>query len=152
MTVVIGNIPGSATDVAVPLLDQTKLVIEPRLGQTSPDGNNISVVYKYEGADPTLETYVTVGVLYIPAQDVTRRSIKLSMTESNDASGVVVKRPVIVSLEFTTPGRFMADPQQVLKAIGCLYSLCFVTLSTKVPQLEVINALNYGRVSGIYNA
>lgn len=151
MTVVIGNIPATNTDVAIPILDQTKLKIEPRMGQSSPDGNNISVVYKYEGSDPTYETFVTVGFLYIPASDATRRSVKLTLTESNDVSGETVKRPLIVSLEFTTPGRYMGSPQQVLDAIGSLYSLCFVSLVSKEPQLEVLNALNYGRVSGIYN-
>lgn len=151
MTVVIGNLPGSATDVAMRILDQTKLVIEPKLGTASSDGNNLSVVYKYEGADPSFETWVTVGFLYLPATDVTRRSIKLNLVESNDVSGEVVKRPVIISLEFTTPGRFMADPQQVLNAISAAFSLTFRTLAVKVPQLEVVNALNFGRVSGIYN-
>lgn len=150
MSIELNNMPTTTTDVAVTILDQSKLIAEPSLASRSPDGNTVKAVYLYAGTSAASNTRVEVSSQYVPNQDVCRHSIRLVTTEVNDASGEDVVLPIEALIAWNTPGRFMGDPGKVLAMLGALYSLTFTTLDTKVPNVSLMNAFDLPVVSSLY--
>lgn len=151
MTTVVSlaNMPASATDVAVKLLDQTKIR---RVKLTvSDNGRTIIGDYVYKHGDPTTPTTIRVQQTVDPVRGTIRSSITLSTVQTVTVDDVVTETDeVFATLTFVTPGK-MEDSGDVLDMLGTLYSLTFDSLTSKVPNTGVIDALNFGIVDDIYS-
>lgn len=148
MSVTLNNMPTSVTDVSVTLLDQSKL--SELTTVKSADNNTVTSTYTYAGSSALFNTSVVVQSQYIPKDDICRHSIRLITTETNDASGVAVTRPIEALLAWNTPGRFMGDSTKVLAMLGAVYSLSFKTLVSKVPQPEWIRMVDLPNPAKLY--
>lgn len=148
MTVTLNNMPTSFEDVSVTRLDQTKL--KELVTVKSADDNTVTTTYTYAGTNAAFNTRVVVQSQYVPKDDICRHSVRLSTTETNDASGVAVTRPIEAVMAWNSPGRFMSDSTKILAMLGALYSLSFKTLVSKVPQPEWIQSVDIPNTSALY--
>jgi hypothetical protein len=148
-TVVLANMPASATDVAVKVLDQTK-IRRVKLA-VSDNGRTILADYVYKNGDPTTPTTIRIQQTVDPVKNLIRSSITLSTTQVVLVDDVETERAeVFATLTFVTPGR-MEDAGDVLDMIGTLYSLAFNGVTSKVPNTGVIDSLNFGILDDIYS-
>jgi hypothetical protein len=146
--VTIANQPSSAIDVALKPFDQTKLL--PRKQTASADGLTVICEYVYADGDPTTETSVSVRVAVDPKANTQRFSILLRSVQIVAVDSLEVERaPIEVTLGWTTPGP-MEDSRKVLDIIGSAFCLAFDGVTTKVPNLGIIDALNRALVGGLY--
>lgn len=143
------NIPtGSPTDTAVKFLDQTKLIR--RTGTSSSDGSVITSEYVYADGDPTTETTVSARVQYDNTNNVIRNSIRLRTVQVVTTDSVVVETaPIEVLISWNIPG-VAQDPAKVLDMIGTAYSLTFDGVTTKVPNGNIVAAMNRGLIQDLY--
>jgi len=147
--VTLGNMPTSATDVAVKLLDQSKLALQS--SQKSPDGSTVSADYVYADGDYGIETTVSARVQSDVKNNVIRTSIRLRTIQTVTVDSVQTEsEPIEVILSWNTPGRY-EDPTKVLAMIGTAYGLAFNGVTTKVPNEGIIGKLNRSLVAGLYS-
>lgn len=138
--VTLVNMPASSpTDVAVQVLDQSKLKkLEP---EPLPNGV-LRSVYVYDDGDPTVDTTVSYQVAPDTKKGTIRNSILLRTTQIVVVDSVEIERqPIEASLVWITPGR-CEDPAKVLSMLGTLYSLAFDGVTTKVPNDGIIGSIN----------
>lgn len=146
-TVVLANMPSSATDVAVNFLDQSKL----KSRGIEKLSNGLRCVYSYADGDPTTPTTVTVTQTYDTKNGIIGTSVKLSTIQTVTVDSLVTEvAPVEVTVAFNTPGN-MEDATKVLAMIGTAYSCLFDDVTTKVPNEGIINALNFGLTGDLYS-
>lgn len=106
--------------------------------------------YIFFGGDPTVETTIMLTASF--DKDGTKRSsLRLRTTQVVTTDSVVTEtKPVDVIVTWVTPGLY-EDPTAIMKMIGASFGLTFGTLSTKVPQNEVVNALNRSTLAAVYS-
>jgi len=136
----LANMPSTPTDVALNLIDQSKLLL--RASTSSADGLTATSEYVFADGDPTVETTVSVRVAVDLKANAVRNSIRLRTMQIVAVDSVVTESaPVDVTINWTTPGR-VEDSAKVLSMIGTAFGLTFHTLVSKVPQTATIDALN----------
>lgn len=145
--VTIGFTPLSVADVSVGFLDQTKLV---RRKSTQIDANTRSTEYVYAYGDPTQETTVTVRSGFIPKSGVVTTSILLRTQQVVTVDGLVTEQaPLEFSINWNTPGA--SEDTTVLRSMLCaIFSLAFNGVTSKVPNLGIIDKLNRGLTEDIF--
>jgi len=147
-TITLANMPTSPSDVAVKLLDQSKIFRTK--SQVSDAGRTISVDYVYKDGDPTYKTTVRVSQTIDEAKNQIRSTLSLQTVQVVEVDSTVTETaPILASLSWVTPG-IMEDAGQVLDMIGTLYSLTFNGVTTKVPNEGIIDSFNFGVLDDIY--
>lgn len=129
----------SATDVAVKLLDQSKLEFK---GSTV-TANSISSTYVYaDGSGGPSKTTVVLKSIVDANKDVIIQSVELSTERTVTTDSVVVSQaPFIVKMQWTSSMRFF-DAALVMSWLGAAWSLTFPTLATKVPTTGTLGKFN----------
>jgi membrane-bound ClpP family serine protease len=148
MAFALKNMTGTPTDVSVNLLTQATFKLAQKTG--GPTANSRSATYVYASTDASDSTYAVVSDSYDSKSDITRHSIRLvtNGVDASDAEDVALPYEVVIA--FNTPGRFMRSTADILAMIGSAYSLCFATLSSKVPQPATLNTINLGLPGNIF--
>lgn len=145
-TVSMENIPTNPVDVSVHRF--TTGDFKYRLSSVPPANGEIVAEYIYLGGDPTVETTATYRTSF-DKEGVKRSSLRLRTIQKVTTDSVVTEiAPIDVIVSWNTPGVY-EDPAAVMKMIGCAFGLTFGTLSSKVPQNEVVNAINRGNINAI---
>jgi len=134
----LANLPTNPTDVSVHRFASGDF----KLRRVYKDDTGADIgEYVYVGGDPLTET-TAVYRTQIDKGGIKRSSLRLRTIQTVTTDSVVTEsEPVDVIVSWNTPGIY-EDPTAIMKMIGCAYSLTFGTLSTKVPQNEVVNAVN----------
>lgn len=144
--VTLANMPATATDVAIKLLDQTKL----RLKSSGPVQGGVVSEYIYADGDATLETSVSVRSVVDAKTGIVRSSIRLKTQQVVTTDSVITESaPVEVILSWNTPGA-SEDPAALLAMLGSAFSLSFDSLVSKVPQTGTISAINRGLTADLF--
>lgn len=145
--VTLANMPSSAADVAVKFLDQTKLVL--RESGKSADGSSFAE-YVYADGDPTTETLVTWRIAYNAKTGVNRISCRLQTVQVVAVDSVETERaPIVQQWTIEAPG-IMEDTAAIMSMVGTTYGLLFDGVTTKVPNLGIIDSVNRGLLKDLY--
>jgi hypothetical protein len=151
MTTVVslGNIPTSSPqDVSVYLLNQANLTFQKQV--VSSDGLTVAAYYVYASGDPSSDTLVTVTQRQAPNQGLVHTTVRLETMQTVTVDSVVTEERLIAcTLGISTPGT-MEDTAKVLSMIGSTFSLFFGGLTSKVPDADVINKMNFGVINSLY--
>jgi hypothetical protein len=146
-TVVLSNMPSSASDVSVKLLDQSKLVLEKTVIGT--DGS-IVATFVYADGDPTTPTTVVARIASSAKTGLTYNSITLETIQIVTVDSIVTEtQPLSVTIGWNTPG-IMEDAGSVLDMIGTGFSLCFNGVTSKVPNEGIIDKMNRSLVAALF--
>jgi len=145
-TVGFGFTPLSVADVSVGFLDQTKLIM--RKDTTNSNGVRF-VEYVYNDGDPNRETVVIVRYS-VNAQGTVAVAILLRTTQVVTTDSIETEvAPIEVSLNWNMPGP-AEDTTVIRSLIGAAFSLSFNGVTSKVPNLGIVNAINRGLVASLY--
>lgn len=145
-TVVISNLPTNPVDVSVHRF--TTGDFKSRPGFIDKDGSYVQE-YVFTGGDQTIETAVVYRTLQEAKTGIKRSSVRLRSVQTVTTDSVVTESaPIDVVIGWNTQGPY-EDAAAVMKMIGCAFGLTFGTLSSKVPQIEVVGALNRGTLGGL---
>lgn len=145
--VTLANMPASYSDVSVDLLDQTKLELQD--SQTFANGDILATYILNDGSQE-YTTKVEVRVSYDAKRGVTKNSIRLTTNEVVTESSVELSNsPAEVQLSWALPGP-QYDTRAVMRMIGSAYSLAFNGVTTKVPNLGILDAITRGLVANLY--
>lgn len=145
-TLTIDRVSTAVADVAVPQLDQDTLswVSTDRDDQT---GQSISI-YTIESGDPAYKTYVTVRSQQNPRNNSGARNASIRIDtwcrDLDSVSGLEIVKPANVVLGINLPDMSL-EAGDVMALIGNLYGVAFTSLTSKVPSLDVVTALIFGR-------
>jgi len=146
--VALANMPSSPTDVAVNFLDQSLLKF--RSSSSTPDGLTYQAEYVLASGDPTLETTVSAKIIVDVKNNVNRISLRLRTVQTVTVDSVLTETaPIEVVLAWNVPG-IMEDSAKVMAMIGTTFALAFDGVTTKVPNLGILNAMNRGLVTSLY--
>jgi len=144
--VVLSNIPTNPVDVSVNRFTSGDFKLRRVFSDT--DGSLVGE-YLFAAGDPTIETSAQYRVSIADKQGIVRNSLRLRTTSTVTTDSVVTEvAPVDVIISWTNRGPY-EDPSAIMKMIGSAFSLTFGTLSSKVPQNEVVNALNRSLLGAI---
>lgn len=145
--VTLANMPASYSDVSVDLLDQTKLELQD--SQTFANGDILATYILNDGSQE-YTTKVEVRVSYDAKRGVTKNSIRLTTNEVvTEGSVELSNSPAEVQLSWALPGP-QYDTRAVMRMIGSAYSLAFNGVTTKVPNLGILDAITRGLVANLY--
>jgi hypothetical protein len=137
-SVVLANLPTNPVDVSVNRFASGDF----KLRSLTISGDQFVGEYIFVGGDPTIETLATYQTAVSGKDGVKRSSLRLRTQQTVTVDSVVTEiAPVDVTVAWNTPGLY-EDPTAIMKMIGCAFGLTFGTLSSKVPQNEVVNAIN----------
>lgn len=145
--VTLANMPASYSDVSVDLLDQTKLELQD--SQTFANGDILATYILNDGSQE-YTTKVEVRISYDAKRGVTKNSIRLTTNEVVTENSVELSNsPAEVQLSWALPGP-QYDTRAVMRMIGSAYSLAFNGVTTKVPNLGILDAITRGLVANLY--
>jgi len=138
-TVALANLPTNPIDVSVHRFANGDFAF--RKTGDSDDGSTYSE-YIFTGGDQSIETTATFRQYPADKAGVIRNSMRLRTVQTVTTDSVVTESaPVDVIVSWSVPG-LIEDSAAIMKMIGCAFGLTFKTLSTKVPQTEVVSGLN----------
>jgi hypothetical protein len=144
--VTLANMPSSASDVAVNLIDQTKLLAR----KTEQTALGLVTEFVYSAGDPNTPTVVSALYNVNAKTGVIRHSLTLTTVQTVTVDSVVTEvAPLSITLMWDTPGVY-EDSAAILAAIGSVYSLAFDSLVSKVPQTGVVDAFNRGLTQKLF--
>lgn len=148
-TAVLVNMPTSSpTDVAVYLLDQTKLTLKSEVA--SADGRTNTATYVYADGSLAYETLVIVTSSRNLKTGVLNTSIRLTTVQTVAVDSLPIElTPIEVVIAWNVTGPVM-DATALLRMIGTAYSLAFDGVTSKVPNGGIIGALARGLTHEIY--
>lgn len=147
-TVTIPNVPTSVSDVSVTLPDMTKLVKSGTFSDAQ--GRTMGTDYIYTGSDLAAVTKVSVRrTVKVDAQgNYTQLSMTVKVVAQeliDDGINTPRYEPIEFFIGFTLP---RANPYHsisaISKALGFTYALTFQTVTTKVPDTDVLAQLLWG--------
>lgn len=145
--VTLANAPSTAVDTSVKPFDQTKFVL--RDSGKSADGSLFSE-YVFADGDPLTETLVTWRSYADTRKNVTRITCRLQTVQIVVVDSIETERlPIVVQTTIEVPG-VMEDTAKVMSLIGSAFSLTYDGLTTKVPNLGIIDAVNRGLLKDLY--
>jgi hypothetical protein len=138
-TLVLSNLPTNPIDVSVHRFATGDF----KLRQVAKDTDgSIFGEYVFAGGDPTVETTALYRSSAPDKVGYIRNSLRLRTTATVTTDSVVTEvSPDDVIITWTNKGPY-EDPAAIMKMIGCAYGLTFGTLSSKVPQTEIVSGLN----------
>lgn len=150
-TVEIVNLPtASATDVAIKFFDQ--LILEESKTFVIDKGLNTATEYILETGSALNKTSVVVRVVVDPVTGRINNSIRLTTDQVIAIDGVVTEtKPVEVVLAWNIPNA-SEDTRDLMDLISGVFALAFNGVTTKVPNLGTLNAINRGRTSGLFGS
>lgn len=148
-TQLLANMPSTtATDVAVYFLDQSLFKL--RKTEIDKARNTIVAEYVYASGDADMETTLLVTHQLDVVKNVQRITWSLKTVQTVDVDGVITEsEPAIVSITVTSPGRFVGVGQYS-RMLGSAFALTFNGVTTKVPNLGILESLNRGLAAELY--
>jgi len=147
----LANMPSSGEDVSVIRLDQSIL----GWAGTEKDAKTGTIISTYvvKNGDPSVDTTVVVTTGTSSKDGVTRNSIRLTTNEKvydDVALLYLVDAPIEVVIAWNHSGP-LYDTAKVRDMISSAFSLAFTTLTAKVPDTGIIDAVNHGLLTELYS-